>query len=223
MCTLLVYNVAKPAPKDYGGLGGFMNEMRDFIISRVRNKMLCLLFDNPQQMCYVRELTRLSGEEINAVRRELEHLDKAGIVSKEKRGNRVYYQANSTYDYYEDLLSVTAKSTGIGLAIRENRRELGKIKFAMLSGKYARNSKRELGDVDLLVVGTVNLDKLNDLIKKEEQRRETEINYTVMTQDEFIFRKSRRDPFLLGILSRSRIMIIGDEEGLVDKAGPEVE
>lgn len=200
-----------------------MAQMRDFIISRVRNKILCLLFDNPQQMLYVRELTRASSEEINAVRRELEHLDKAGIVTKEKRGNRIYYQANPIYDYYEDLLSLVAKSTGIGLAIRTNRKDLGKIKFAMLSGKYARNKIRDKGEVDLLVVGEINLDNANKLIKKEEARRGTEINYTVMTQEEFIFRKNRRDPFLLGILSRSRIMIIGDEEGLVDKSGPEIE
>jgi DNA-binding transcriptional ArsR family regulator len=200
-----------------------MPKMRDFIISRVRNKVLCLLLDNPQQMLYVRELTRASGEEINAVRRELEHLDKRGIIVKEKRGNRVYYQASPTYDYFEDLLSMVAKSIGIGQAIRDNRKDLGKVKFAMLSGKYARNKPREKGEIDLLVVGTVNLDKLNELIKKEEVRRETEINYTVMTQEEFIFRKNRRDPFLLNILSRSRIMIIGDEEGLVDKSGPEME
>jgi DNA-binding transcriptional ArsR family regulator len=200
-----------------------MPQMHDFIISRVRNKILCLLFDDPQKMYYVRELTRASGEEINAVRRELEHLDKAGIVVKEHRGNRIYYQANIAYDYYEDLLSIVAKSTGIGQAIRDNRKELGKIKFAMLSGKYARNKPRETGDVDLLIVGTINLDKANELIKTEERRRTTEINYTVMTQEEFIFRKSRRDPFLLGILSRSRIMVIGDEEGLVDKTAPEVE
>jgi DNA-binding transcriptional ArsR family regulator len=200
-----------------------MPKMRDFIISRVRNKVLCLLLDNPQQMLYVRELTRASGEEINAVRRELEHLDKRGIIVKEKRGNRVYYQASPTYDYFEDLLSMVAKSIGIGQAIRDNRKDLGKVKFAMLSGKYARNKPREKGEIDLLVVGTINLDKLNELIKKEEVRRETEINYTVMTQEEFIFRKNRRDPFLLNILSRSRIMIIGDEEGLVDKSGPEME
>jgi DNA-binding transcriptional ArsR family regulator len=174
-------------------------------------------------MLYVRELTRASGEEINAVRRELEHLDKKGIVVKEKRGNRVYYQANPVYDYFEDLLSMVAKSIGIGLAIRENRKELGKIKFAMLSGKYARNKPREKGEIDLLIVGAIQLEKVNELIKKEEKRRQTEINYTVMTQEEFIFRKNRRDPFLLNILSRSRIMIIGDEEGLVDKSGPEMD
>jgi DNA-binding transcriptional ArsR family regulator len=145
-----------------------MPKMRDFIISRVRNKVLCLLLDNPQQMLYVRELTRASGEEINAVRRELEHLDKRGIIVKEKRGNRVYYQANPTYDYFEDLLSMVAKSIGIGQAIRDNRKDLGKVKFAMLSGKYARNKPREKGEIDLLVVGTINLDKLNELIKKEE-------------------------------------------------------
>ena len=58
------------------------------------------------------------------------------------------------------------------------------------------------------------LPELSQIIKAEEVRREREINYTVMTEEEFEFRKSRRDPFVLSVVSGSRVMIVGDEEEL---------
>lgn len=193
-----------------------MASLKDFIISRVRVKLLKVFYENPQELFYVRQLTRNINEEINAVRRELDHLDKKNILKNEKRGNRLYYYLNPSYDFYEDMMSLVAKSTGLGEDIRKNRVKLGKIKFAMLSGKFVRRKERGKNDVDLLVVGEVVLPELAAMVRKEEETRNVEINYTVMKQEEFLFRKERRDPFLLGILSKSRIMIIGDEEGLVD-------
>lgn len=195
-----------------------MPKLTDFMISRVRVKLYKIFFDNPTEMFYVRQLTRMASEEINAVRRELARMENKGVVRSEKRGNRLYYSVNEAYDYYEDLLSLVAKSTGLGLQIRTSRKALGKIKFAMLSGKFVRRKERDNQEVDLLIVGAISLPELTAIVQKEEQRRQTEINYTVMTTEEFVFRKSRRDPFLLGVLSRSRVMVIGDEEGLVDKS-----
>jgi hypothetical protein len=199
-----------------------MASLKDFMISRVRVKLMTIFFDNSQEMYYVRQLTRRTNEEINAVRRELGRMDKAGLINKEKRGNRLYYFVNHSYDFYEDLLGLVAKTVGIGLDLRQNRKKLGKLKFAMISGKFMRRKDRQEGDVDLLVVGDVVIPELSLIIQKEQDRLKTEINYTVMTENEFMFRKNRRDPFLLGILSKSRIMIIGDEEGLVDKVAEEV-
>ncbi|OGV96516.1 hypothetical protein A2W24_03310 [Microgenomates group bacterium RBG_16_45_19] len=198
-----------------------MAQLKDFIISRVRVKLLKIFYDNPQEMLYVRQLTRIADEEINAVRRELDRMDKCGLIKKEKRGNRLYYFINQSYDFYEDLLSLVAKSTGVGLNLRENRKKLGKVKFALLSGKFVRRKDRLSDEVDLLLVGDVVMPELNLIVLKEQTRLKTEINYTVMTEAEFMFRKSRRDPFLLAILSKSRIMIIGDEEGLVDRTTKE--
>jgi len=194
-----------------------MANLSDFMISRVRVKLFQLFFDKPQEMYYVRELTRLTGEEINAIRRELTRMESCGLIRKENRGNRLYYLINQGYDFFEDLISLVAKSTGLGLDIRNHRAKLGKIKFAMMSGKFIRRKDRQPQDVDLLIVGDVVMPELALIIKKEEQRLQTEINYTVMTENEFMFRKTRRDPFLLNILSTSRIMVVGDEEGLVDK------
>ena len=195
-----------------------MASLQDFMISRVRVKLLKIFFDNPREMYYVRQLTRMTEEEINAVRRELRRMEKSLMIKHERRGNRIYYYVSFAYDFFEDLLSLVTKSTGIGLGLRNNRKKLGKVKFAMLSGKFVRRKERTSSDVDLLVVGDIVIPELTILVQAEEARRKTEINYTVMTEEEFLFRKNRRDPFLLSILSTSRVMIIGDEEGLVDKS-----
>ena len=193
-----------------------MAEIGDIITSKVRIKILELFFSNLGEMYHVRGIVREIKEEINAVRRELARLESAGILKNEKRGNRLYYWVRKDYPFFGDLVSMVAKTIGLGAEIVTNRKKLGGISFIMFSGKFARGKARKnQDDVDILVVGEIVLPELTNLIRAEESKRGKEINYTVMSKDELEFRKKRRDPFLLGILSGSRVMIIGDEEDLV--------
>ena len=97
----------------------------------------------------------------------------------------------------------------------KNRAKLGKIKYAMFSSKFVRRIKKNPDDVDFMVIGTVVLPELAALVRTEEQRLGTEINYTAMTEDEFKFRKTRNDPFIAGILAGGRVMLVGDEETML--------
>lgn len=192
-----------------------MSTLRDFIVSRVRVKILRTFLTTPQELFYVRQLTRALDEEINAVRRELIHMEKAGILKSQIRGNRVYYWFNTEYKYYPELLALIAKSTGLGRELIKNREKLGKISFIVLSGRYARRTQVKKGQVDLLVVGEVILPQLAAIVKTAEADVGREINYSVMSTEELTFRKRRRDPFLMDLLQQSRIMLVGDEEALV--------
>lgn len=187
----------------------------DLIISKTRLKILSLFLENPSKIYHVREITRKIEEEINAVRRELAFLEKKSILRKEPRANRLYYGLRRDYPFYIDLLAVWAKTKGLGGAILKSRAKLGKVKHVVMSGKFSRNLERDPEDVDLLVVGDIVLPELALLVRAEEARRGKEINYTVMTEDEFSFRKKRNDPFIQKILSSSRVMIVGDEEELL--------
>ncbi len=187
----------------------------DLITSKARVKLLNVFLASPSSMYHVRELVRKTGDEINAVRRELSFLEKKGILTREPRANRVYYFFNKSYPFYYDLLKLGAKSMGLGAEILKNRVKPGKIKYAMFSLKFIRRIKNEPDEVDFLIVGTVVLPELALLIREEEKKLETEINYTVMTEDEFDFRKKKRDPFIVSILSGSRVMLIGDEESML--------
>lgn len=189
--------------------------LSDLVISRVRVKLLQIFLSNPSQIIHVRELVRQSKEEINAVRRELLHMEKVGMVSKEHRANRLYYVFRKDYPLYFDLLELVTKTNGLGGAILRNKNKLGRIKFAMLSGKFARNIPGSGEIVDLLVVGNVVIPEVAALVREEELRRGREIFFTPMTEEEFLFRKKKKDPFILGILEGARVMVIGDEEELV--------
>ncbi len=187
----------------------------DLITSKTRVKLLNVFLTSPTEMYHVRECVRRTGEEINAVRRELLLLEKKGVLNKEPRANRVYYSLSKEYPFYFDLLKIGAKTMGLGKEILENRVKLGKVKFAMFAGKFVRRIKETPEDVDLIIVGTIVLPELAILIRTEEMRLGTEINYTAMTEEEFKFRKQRNDPFLAGILYGSRVMLIGDEEAML--------
>lgn len=189
--------------------------LKDLITSRVRVKMLTLFLANPGKMFHVREIVRQTSEEINAVRRELAHLEHCAMVSKEPRANRLYYTFRTNYPLYYDLLALVGKTSGLGGQILKNKAKIGKIKFAMFSGQFVRQTKPKQNQVDLLVVGTVVLPELAQLVRAEEAVRGREINYTVMTEEEYNFRKRRRDPFILDVIFGSRVMVIGDEEDLL--------
>lgn len=190
-----------------------MASLTDFIVSKVRVKLLQSFLEDPREMYHVRALVRNTGEEINAVRRELARMEECGLVKSEKRGNRLYYWFRRDYPFYQELLALIAKTTGLGSQIRKNLGKLGRVNFCLFSGEFARRANRKSADqVDVLVVGDIVLPELANLVRLEEQERSQEINYTPMTKEEFEFRKSRRDPFLLGILTSSRVMIIGDEQ-----------
>jgi hypothetical protein len=182
-----------------------MAQLEDIITSRVRVKILELFLSDPKELYHVRGVVREIKEEINAVRRELDRFENAGILKKESRGNRLYYWVRQDYPFYGDLVSMVAKTSGLGAEIIANRSKIGKINFVMFSED----------SVDILVVGDIVLPELAAVIRKEETKRGKEINYTVMSKEELDFRKKRRDPFLLGILLGSRVMIIGDEEDLI--------
>ena len=193
-----------------------MANLNDIITSKVRIEILELFYSNPAEMYHVRGIVRETDEEINAVRRELTHLEAGGIIKKEARGNRVYYFLRDDYPMYGDLISIVAKTTGLGANLISNKSKIGKPLYIMFSGRFVRHKKRKKDDdVDILIVGEITMPELASLIRAEESRRKNEINYTVMTREELIFRKQRRDPFLQGVLAMSRVMIIGDEDDLV--------
>lgn len=167
-------------------------------------------------MFYVRQLTRLTKEEINAIRRELEHLKTIGLLKSEKRGNRLYYSVRTSYILYPELINLVAKSTGVGRYVIKNKNKLGYVKFAFISQKLIQHLKRDPEDVDLLIVGKVIMPQVTVLVKVIEKMLSTEINYSCMAEDEFEYRKSHRDPFILKVLLQPKVTLIGDETQLLN-------
>ncbi len=193
-----------------------MADLQDLFISKTRVKLLEIFFSQPRKIFYVRQLVRLTDEQINAVRRELARMEAKKIASKEERGNRIYYRLREDYPFYAELLVLVAKTTGLGGQIIQNKEKIGRVKFAMLSGRFSRGLSRQKDSVALLLVGEIVLPQVTAFVRAEEVRRKEEVNYTIMTEEEFNFRKRRRDPFITKVLTGSRVMLIGDEEKMLE-------
>lgn len=189
--------------------------MDELFVSRVRVKLLKLLLSAEEPLLHVREIVRRTDEEINAVRRELARMEKHGLVSSEWRANRRLYHFRKDYVFYQQLLGFVAKSSGLGGEIIKNKGKLGRIKFAMMATRFAKNNLAGPEDVDLLVVGQIVLPELQAIVTDEQTRHEHEINYSFMDEAEFNFRMKRRDPFILRVVTQSKIMLMGDEDDLL--------
>ncbi|MEX0621917.1 MAG: hypothetical protein WD187_02905 [Candidatus Woykebacteria bacterium] len=189
-------------------------ELRPLLVSKTRAKLLAVFLNNPGKIFYVRELVRAVNEQINAVRAELSRMEKAGMLGSENRANRKFYGFKKEYIFRPELSEIIAKASGLGADIIGERNKLGKIKFATLSSTYILRRPVGPSDVDILVVGNVVLPQLTALVKRAEDTVGREINYTVMSEDEFTFRKRRRDPFVTNVLEKIGVVLVGDEEVL---------
>lgn len=188
--------------------------LKELLVSEVRIKILKLMILNPDKSLHVRAIVRAVGAEINAVRRELENLTTMNLLRKRQSSNRIYYIVDTAHVYYSDLLSLVGKEEGLGGKILKKARELGDIQFAVLSKSFMRGRALSPLEIDLFLVGTIKMELLEKLVGEFQVEAQREINYSVMTTEEFRHRKRSNDQFVMTFLTKGRSMLIGDEEKL---------
>lgn len=189
--------------------------IENIFVSRVRVKLLRFFFMDSSRELHIRGIVRKIDEEINAVRRELKNLEETGILKSEKRGNRLYYTLDESCPINTELLGLVNKEFGLGGIVLERKDLLGDVHFAVLTTAYLENHHPSPYDIDILFVGNLNMKSLSKSIKQAEDELKREIRYTVMTRDELDYRKKKRDAFIMNILNKHKIMLIGDENKLL--------
>ncbi len=184
--------------------------------SKTRVKLLSLFFNNPGRPFYVREITRKIDEQINSVRRELANLLSIGIISSEGSNNRLYYEVNAKYEYYEQLRSIftaipmksadpVMKETREEDHIVKKLRSTGAIQFAFLTGSFSNDPRT---NIDIFVVGDVNKARLAKVVAEMEKEMGRELNYSALTPDEYQYRLSLNDRFVTSVLEAKKIVVI---------------
>ncbi|MBN2543707.1 nucleotidyltransferase domain-containing protein [bacterium] len=189
--------------------------------SKARVKILTLLLLNSDNSYYQREISKLTSVPIRGVQRELDKLVKIGLVDKSKNGNRLYFRANRTFPIFEELKKIIIKSTGIANALTNRLKKAHDIYLAFIYGSYAKGEENINSDIDLFVVGDLNLKELSGILSKEKENLNREINYTVMSSQEFAERIKQNEHFLSALLKDDKIFIIGDENDIreISKSG----
>ncbi|MGK2896761.1 MAG: transcriptional regulator [Candidatus Saccharimonadales bacterium] len=190
--------------------------------SKTRVKLLHLFLNNPGKSFYVREITRLIEEQINSVRRELSNMLAVGIIKSDTADNKLYYEVDQRYEYYVPLRAIfaddvsmqqAAETTPSSLDWQTKLDEVGSVKLAILSGVLVPDST---GEVDFLVVGNPSPTKIKKFIAQIEKKEGRELNYSIMSYDEFYYRLSIRDKFITQILV-SKHVVVRDEENVLER------
>jgi predicted nucleotidyltransferase len=185
------------------------------IPSKARVKLLTLFLLNPESEFYIREIVRMTGENINGVRRELANLESFGLLIGRRRGNQHYFTVNRDFFLYTDLQQLVLKTEGVARVIRENLSSLQNIECMFIYGSFARGTAGGRSDIDLFIVGDVNEEVLIPFVHTGERAINREINYTLMRGSEFAQRRETGDPFVKNVMGERKIMIIGscDDRG----------
>lgn len=193
--------------------------------SKTRVKLLQLFYSNPNRSFYVREITRKIDEQINSVRRELANLLSIGIIASDNTNHRLYYEVNQSYEFYQPLLAVFGQARDATTEVdtkkkvapspanteREKLKSLGNIELALYTGQFTRD---ESSGVDFLVVGDINQHALQKFIGELETQEGKEIRYTLLSSDEFAYRRQIKDRFVDLVLGAKKQVLI-DKNGIL--------
>lgn len=170
--------------------------------SKVRGKLLGLLFSNPEQRYYLSELARLAGASVGNVQRELERFIDDELLLREKKGNLVFYFLNQRHALFPEIRSLVLKTFGIEGELRALIQKHKEIELALLYGSFARAQEKGESDIDLLIVSDSNLEKFNSALSKLESKFHREINPTAYSAKEFQKRLTAKDSFLTHVLNQ---------------------
>lgn len=184
--------------------------------SKTRVKLLQLFMSNPNRSFYVREITRKIDEQINSVRRELSNLLNIGIIISDTTNNRLYYEVNQNYEFYEPLRAIfgggSVEVSKVTKSQQDEYKALGNVELLIYTGQFTRD---ERAGVDILIVGNTNANAVQKFVSELEAQEGKELRYTVMTLSDYEYRQQVRDRFLANVLGAKKQVVI-DRQGLVE-------
>ena len=193
--------------------------------SKTRVKLLNLFFNSPDQKFYVREISRTIDEQVNSVRRELTNLESVGVVKSSTEDRKIYYQANQRFKYYLPLRVIFAGvKIGDGISVDKKTSDIDKwqselsdiqneVELLVLFGVLADDPK---SNIDMLLVGDNYGYKLSEWASKIENKEGRELNYMILSMEDFYYRYTTQDTLIKGLFE-SNHKVIFDKEDLLKK------
>ncbi len=192
----------------------------DPLISKTMQGLLASTVMQPDRAWYLSDLAKHQGVSPSTLQSSLAALVKAGVLTRRKDGNRVYFQADPNCPFLPELQGLIGKTAGLVDVLREAMAKLKKrIAVAFIHGSVARSAEKSSSDVDLIVIGDLGLADVTPILEKAEARVDRSVNASVYTPAEFSKKLAAKNHFLTSILEKEKIYILGDYHDLEKIAG----
>ena len=185
------------------------------LFGRTRTALLSLLYGHPDETYYLRQLVRETGAGNGAIQREVKQLSDAGLIVRKIVGRQILYQANRKSPVFSELRGLLLKTSGVRDVLRHALAPLkNRVRLAFVYGSIATHQERAASDVDLMIVGDVDLGEVSSALSGAEKVLRREINPSVYPLNEFQMKIRAKSHFLTSVLQRKKLFIVGSENDL---------
>lgn len=198
-----------------------MGTYAEALFTKTQQRVLSLLFGQPQRSFYANELIGLAQSGSGTVQRELARLEAARLVTVHRIGNQKHYQANPDTPIFEELRSIVMKTFGVSDVLRTALAPLWPlIEVAFIYGSLAKGTEHAGSDIDLMVIGSLpsNAQLLEALLPAQGQLGRA-VNPALYTAAEFMQRVRDGKSFMLRVLEQPKILVKGSEHDISRLSG----
>jgi len=183
----------------------------DVLFPKTRRGILAATFGQPERRWYMRELARHLQVSPSSLQRELASLVHGGILRESREGKHVYFQPTTELPFFEELHGLILKTVGLADVIRGALDAFAdRIQWAFIYGSIARSEEHAASDVDLLILGRVNLAEVSRPLRQAEERLGRAVNPIVYTADQFARKIQAKHHFAVDVLHSKKLFVIGD-------------
>jgi predicted nucleotidyltransferase len=180
-----------------------------------RRKALALLFLRPERRLHVREVSRLTSTSPGTMKKELDQLHRAGLLERHVQGNQVQFSANQTHPVFPELSGLLRKTVGLADVLTDALAAVAdRVEVAFVFGSIARASEHAGSDVDVIVIGDIGFSDVLTALYAAQQTLQREINPKVFSLDEWRSKIESGSSFLLEVLVKPKIFLIGQQHDL---------
>lgn len=190
--------------------------LADVLFSTTQQRVLGLLFGQPERSFYATELIALAGVGSGGVQRELARLAQSGLVTVRAVGNQKHFQANADAPVFSELCGIVRKTFGLADPLRMALAPLApQIKCAFVFGSVAKRQDTASSDIDLMVIsdslGYADTYAALELASTQLGRT---VNPTLYSTQELANRIEQGDSFVTRVLAQPRLWLIGTEDDI---------
>lgn len=194
--------------------------MADALFPRVRQRVLALLYGNPDRSFFSNEVVALAQSGTGAVQRELAALSQSGLLTVTTQGNQKHYQANQAAPVFAELRGLVLKTSGVVDVLRSALAPLSsRIETAFVYGSVAKQQDTAQSDVDVLIVSSsLGYADVFGALEGAADSLGRKVNPTLYTPADFAKRIKQGNAFVTRVLKQPKLWLIGSQESL--DAGP---
>ena len=164
---------------------------------------------------HLRGISRKANVSPFETKKELDNLVSLGVLTSEKKGNMVLFHSNEKCPFLSDLKQLYLKTEGIASELKTDFEKIKNVQFAFIYGSMASGKDMIGSDLDLMVVGSIEEQKLAEYVMKLQKKFKREINFILWTQNEFQKKLTEKSAFVKTLLNGKKIWLAGDEDEFI--------